>query len=397
MVRVFLLVLLSIAGFWYLADGLKTFGPGYVWIAYQDYSVETTFWFFMLLCVGLFLSLLLAYKLVQLSIYCLKQLGLVSKNFGLSKQQQQLHQARVAFLEAKYELALQHFDKALAKKSEQASFNDVVMAARAALALKQCDKAQAFSEQALKTTDASEYSVLLLNFDIAVAQKNTGLSKSLLAQLDREYPKDTYVKEKALAYFYQLSDWRSVERVYKQLSRKAQKQHLHYQSWAKAQSLHAEQVQPDLKSLNADIKHYAKLDEQVQISLLDVAAKVAVDEKQGSIHTALLGLIAKQLKSHHYAVLTLGNTLPISQDEALAVVSAFDEKKIEAFNLSASELSGLAEFCHQAKLENRSIDLYIKSLEQTFDSSVFARFFNSLQNSRLPESKQLALLGSIKA
>jgi HemY protein len=204
MVRVFLLLLASAAGFWFLADNLKQKGPGFVWIYFDHYSLETSFWFFCLLLIIFVLLLYIAVRLISILSFLAFRAGLLPKKWGENRYQQQRNRGEIAYAERNWTEAVDAFAKAAAKKNY---FADALLGARAAIELG--DKAQAahFYELAKASIDVSELSLGLLRLDMAISEKDDGLCKEVISRLQRDFPRNPLLAAKAFVYFCNSYRW----------------------------------------------------------------------------------------------------------------------------------------------------------------------------------------------
>ena len=199
MIRVFLLLLSTIVTFWYVAYTLETKGPGYVWVSYNNYSVETTFWFFIGLLVVLSGFVFLTVQTVKFIILALKQFGLISRSWGVSKSEQCITQFRLAYADQHWQKADEAFKKGSKKSLLQPS--DQIMAIRTSLHLNKLSEAKLRVNELKQKSEVNELSLRLLELDLAIAENNSGLGITLYSQLLKDYPKENNLKSKAFVYF----------------------------------------------------------------------------------------------------------------------------------------------------------------------------------------------------
>jgi len=378
MLRVFLLLLGTIAGAWYVANTLEEVGPGYVWISYNQYSIETTFWFFCALIALTVLACLIIFSAVKGAIYLLKNLGLLSSNWGVSKAQRQLNDSRVAYVNAQWDVAAKTYKKSLKKAS--VSFFDVVMAAQAAMRSEDFEQAKALAKKALVMGDASELTLEILNFDIACAEKNWAMANVAMAKLLRNYPKDHGLKIRALEYFVQQRQWAKAAEVLSSLP-KAKGQSVKIKMLAEQIYIH------QLNSANhIDLfKPFAKTASQYSATL-----QQAFITKAWLYDASFAEKQLKQLlKKNQLAALTVFNTQTLNEADALVWLNLIEpvKAKIKEFEpvLQAEVIAGIAALNNMANLHNKAIDLYQQSLVLNLSVTVVKQYNQLLVQYKSPE------------
>lgn len=211
MIRVFLLLLTLSISSWFLADNLKQKGPGFVWIYFDHYSLETSFWFFCLLLIVLVVLLYLAVRLLDITIFFAFRAGLLPKKWGESRYRVARSLAETAYSEGNWLEAINLFKKTLNKKRE---FAQALLATRAAINAADLAQADDFYEQAKECSDLSEVSLGILQLDIAIARKADGRIKEILSRLQRDFPKDKIVAAKAFEFYCKTYRWQKAEAFY---------------------------------------------------------------------------------------------------------------------------------------------------------------------------------------
>ncbi len=211
MIRVFLLLLVSVAGFWYLADTLKQLGPGYVLVYYNQYSVETSFWVALLVNILFVIGLYGLFRLSIVVIRHLVKLGLLPQNFRSNKAKKLQYQGTLAFLGQHWLQASEQLSKSA--KNSQTPFLNFVMAARASLAAGDLTKTQAHIDSAIKQDDIDELSVSLLQLDLYIQQKDGAAANRVLQKLLKNSPKQSAVLHKAIEVYQKEKNWLHLQQL----------------------------------------------------------------------------------------------------------------------------------------------------------------------------------------
>lgn len=205
MIRVFLLLLLSISGAWYIADLLKRKGPGYVLVYYNEYSLETSVWFGAVLLVGLIVLIALTLKLSVIAFRYLIKIGFLPKAWGAHRSKALQYQGTLAFLDQSWLPAATQLAKAA--KNSETPFLNYMMAARASLADGDTRQASKYMDEAKKLDDADELSLAVLHLDIAIANHDEHTSHHLLDKLLTAYPREKRFLRKAVTLYQQDHNW----------------------------------------------------------------------------------------------------------------------------------------------------------------------------------------------
>ncbi len=209
MIRVFLLLLATMAGTWYLADSMKQKGPGYVYIYYNQYSVETSFWFFLFLLIGVVVGLFVITKSISLLLYYLVKIGYLPKFFWMSRAKKLRYQGNLAFLNQQWRLSGKKMGKAA--KNSETPFLDYLMAARANLAAKDIESAQKNADFARHASDFDASSQALLELDILIAKGDTtSQAKAVRNLLDSNTDKPA-VLLRAIRIYREQKQWHSLQ------------------------------------------------------------------------------------------------------------------------------------------------------------------------------------------
>ena len=98
MIRFFLLILACMAGAWWLAEAIRDHGPGYVYLQFGAYTLETSAWFGFLLLAALVAALYVAARLASWGFYHLVMVGRLPRVFLAGRARKQHRTAVMAFL-----------------------------------------------------------------------------------------------------------------------------------------------------------------------------------------------------------------------------------------------------------------------------------------------------------
>ncbi|MCK5880241.1 MAG: hypothetical protein KAG18_00115 [Sinobacterium sp.] len=368
MIRVFLLLLSTIAGFWYVAYTLETKGPGYVWVSYNNYSIETTFWVFTGLLVGFIAFIYLALFLIRLAIRSLKQLGFLSKNWGVSKSEQSMTVFRLAYADAHWEKASDAFKKGAKKSSVMPS--DYIMAIRSALHLGDVSEAKTQLANVKTLSGIDELSLRLLELDIAMSESNSGLALTLYSRLLKDYPKESNLKAKAFDYFLTQKSYEKATATFNSMSRKQQKQFK--QNFAMVEQANIQQTS-HIDALKPVLKAIHKQPASLQIAVLEKAQELDVK--------LAIKYLLQALKHHNLDGLAALQSFTLNEDDALELIKHIDSQlsKENSQALNASMLAGLAQLNSCAKLTNKALDLFQQSLSLEHNRAVFSRYIQLLK------------------
>lgn len=209
MIRVFLLLLACMAGTWYLADSIKQKGPGYVYIYIDPYSIETSFWFFLLLLVAVVTGLFILTKGISLFLYYLVKIGYLPRFFWMSRARKLRYQGNLAFLNQQWRISAKKMAKA--GKNSETPFLDYLMAARANLAVKDIESAIKNASLAKNATDLDASSYALLELDILIAQgRSGGQAQAIKKLLDGNADKPP-VLLRAIRVYRAEKQWQSLQ------------------------------------------------------------------------------------------------------------------------------------------------------------------------------------------
>lgn len=209
MIRVFLLLLACVASTWYLADSIKQKGPGYVYVYYDQYSMETSFWFFLLLMTGLVAGLFILVKAISLLLYYLVKIGYLPKFFLMGRARKFRYQGHLAFLNQQWKLSAKKMGKAA--KNSETPFLDYLMAARAYLAVNDIPSATSNAGMAKNTSDYDAESHAMLLMDITIAQGDAFRQQQSIKALLDENPGKPAVLMRAIKIYREQKQWLALQ------------------------------------------------------------------------------------------------------------------------------------------------------------------------------------------
>lgn len=190
MIRFFILLLAILGLGWLVADSMKQFGPGYILVYFNHYSLETSIWVGALL---LFALVLICYLLIVL-LRSLFKLSSFTFSFRDRKQRQWFEQSVNAFLQ-------EDLTKALKLASRNPQFLDLQLAVRIALQTQNIELAREYLKKAAKADDVDAFALMLLHYDIEVADQQNTAAQQVLTQLLQLQPKHPAVLGRAVTAY----------------------------------------------------------------------------------------------------------------------------------------------------------------------------------------------------
>lgn len=190
MIRAFLFLLLAVLAGWFVADSMKQNGPGYILLYYNHYSIETSIWVGLLALVVL---VLVIYLLIHLS-QSLFSLSFRAWGFRNRKQREWFDRSVKALLAGDWFTA-----RRLANRN--VDFTSILLAARAALSAGNVALAKSTAQKASKLESADLKSLMLLHYDIEVAEKQSQAAFNVLQQLLAQFPQEPAVWQRAVTAY----------------------------------------------------------------------------------------------------------------------------------------------------------------------------------------------------
>lgn len=210
MIRVLLLALITVFGFWFIGDNIKQLGPGFVWIYFNHYSLETSFWFFIGLQGAAIVLFYLALHGGRYVFYYAIRLGFLPKKLGTKKQQQWQKNGRLAYVQQCFAVAENYLAKAVKKQADPL---DLTMLIEACLQQGHIEQAQAYLVKAKKQKHINEAVRCYLNMDVAIGSGDQAAIKETIAKARSAFPKDELIVAKAFRYYCQQQQWQSLQNI----------------------------------------------------------------------------------------------------------------------------------------------------------------------------------------
>lgn len=381
MIRLFLLLMLTIVGIWSAAYTLETKGPGYVWLSYDNYSIETTFWVFVALILVIIAIIYAVIICLKLAIRGLKHIGFLSKNWGVSKSEQFITQFRIAYADELWSEASEAFNKGAKKSALMPA--DRIMAVRSALRSGRVEQARNQFIQLQTVSDLSELSLRLLDIDIVKLEHNQPNLLKLHRQLINDYPRNHQVQSLALSFFIQQELFEDAFAVYKSLTRKQQKQYK--VDFASVEVLKIKQAS-NIDELKPYLKNIHKQQVDLQVSILEKAQLL-------DTNLACKALL-QAVKHQQLSVLKTLSLFSLNEVQALELIKHIDGmlNAEDHAGLSGDMLAGLAHLNVMAKLNNKALDIYQHSLSVETNMSVLNQYINLLNQNKTAEQMRSAML-----
>lgn len=216
MIRVLLLVLITVLGFWFIGDNIKQSGPGFVWIYFNHYSLETSFWFFICVQIAAVVLFYLALHGGRYLFYYAIRLGFLPKKLGTKKQQQWQKNGRLAYVQQCFNVAENYLAKAVKKNADPLDF---AMLIEANLRQGHIEKAQAYLEKALKNKNVNEAQRCYLSLDVAIASGEQSEIKTEVSTALAKFPKDELIIAKIFHYYCRQQQWQNLQEITPRLSK----------------------------------------------------------------------------------------------------------------------------------------------------------------------------------
>ena len=306
-VLLFLLFLACGYGGLKLAELLKDGGPGYVLIYFNHYSVETSFWIFIVGMVGFAIITLGLVWLVFNGGKLLIKLGLLPRRFSTGQSRRLQQAGLLAFADQNYVKAGKELRRA--GKNADMPFVDFLYSARSALVLNQIDDAEAAFKKARDCADKDDLAIALFAIDMAQALNDDAKAQQRLEEARSRYETDPRFVIKAAAVYHSVGQWESLQPLLKPLTKKQLVNKALLQTYATdgyAGLLAQTARHKDLSALNKWFKQAQsyQLDERVYMAYFEglITLGEAAEAR---------GRIERQLKQHwNETLLRLYLTLP---------------------------------------------------------------------------------------
>lgn len=207
MKRLFIAILVTLLMAAVLAAAIA-YDPGYVLIAFGNYTMETTFWVGVTL---LLLTLLAMYLLILIIHRSVRQGSLFrrwSTNWRDRRGRQLTQQGLLAYLEGNFERARVVLDRAAAR-AETPALN-YVLAARAAAAQGEHQLAEQYLLRAQRSEDHTEFAVALTRAELDLRQGKPQDALVTLNRIRNHAAKHPYILHLLRDTYGALSDWKNL-------------------------------------------------------------------------------------------------------------------------------------------------------------------------------------------
>lgn len=200
-----LLLLLLIAAAIYLGYFIKQQGSGFVLIQYQEFSIETSVFVFSGLIIVLFV---MVYALLRSVLNLIKIPNFINRsyvNYQNKKSTVGLVSGLMEFTEGRFKKAENIFIKQAS--SNENSFLNYLLAARAAQLLHADDRRDAYLKQAHEINPSADIAIGLTQAELQLSHQQNEMALATLNQLITAHPKHDYVMRLMSRAYLQLEDW----------------------------------------------------------------------------------------------------------------------------------------------------------------------------------------------
>lgn len=224
MKRLFIAVLITLLLAAALAAAIA-YDPGYVLIAFGNYTLETTVW----VGIALMLVILLAMYLFVVAVHRSFRRGSLLNRWRTTWSERRgrnlTERGLRAYLEGNFERARVVLDRGAAR-AESPALN-YVLAARAALAQHELKLAELYLLRAQRSDDNADFAIALTQAELLLRQNHWQEALVVLTRLRANAAKHPHVLQLLLQTYTALRDWRNVLelapllRKYKVLSKEA--------------------------------------------------------------------------------------------------------------------------------------------------------------------------------
>ncbi len=191
--------------------------PGYVLIAYDAWTVETTLSFFVV-------AVLAGYLLLYLIARTVRGLWHMPARFRGWRRRQQRERSRIAFNRGMLALSEGHWKQAERRLLRQVRGADVPMlnylgAARAAQHLGETERRDRYLHLAHETAPRTELAVSLTQAELQIANHQLEQALATLTHLRSAEPNNTYVLGLLVRLYRELRDWQHLRDLLQDLRR----------------------------------------------------------------------------------------------------------------------------------------------------------------------------------
>lgn len=207
MKRVFIASLLVLLGSVFLVGAIE-YDPGYLLISYGHYTLESSLWIAIAVCIVLFVIVYGFFSLLRRAINSSAVFSDWLSGRHYRRSQQQTTRGLIAFIEGNWRLSRQILSRA-ATKSETPLLNYLV-AARASHLLDDEKETRAFLKKAEETTTGASNAVGLTQAELQLGSGQLEQSLATLTRLRRSAGKHPYVLLLLKRVYEGLNDWQAV-------------------------------------------------------------------------------------------------------------------------------------------------------------------------------------------
>lgn len=209
MKRIIVYFLIILGSIWL---GIKIYqNPGYILVMYQQWAIETTTWFVVLIMLLLFLILHVLINLLKNTAHLPDRIEHWWQRKRLRKSIKLLNQGFCELITGKYKKAEKHLLKS-AKKPELA-FIDYVKAAQAANAQHESVKRDKYLLKAQALDPRHDHVIDILRVDFYLDNHQAEEALALLLKLHQEKPKDGHVLQLLTETYLMSSDYLNLQKI----------------------------------------------------------------------------------------------------------------------------------------------------------------------------------------
>lgn len=217
MTRLFLLLLATVAGAGYLANAIKEKGPGYVYVYFDQYSIETSVWFAIAIIACLVVIIVVLIRFLPWCTALLYKLGYFPRSFFIGRAKKLAYEGKLAFLNQQWRIAAKKLSKA--GKNSRTPFIDYVMAARSALTIGDIETALSCAKLAKDSHDFDAVTYELLQIDLAMAETLSAEQELALQTLLDKHPTEPVFLDRAVMLYTELGKWQLLQQLLPKLKK----------------------------------------------------------------------------------------------------------------------------------------------------------------------------------
>ncbi|QLH42018.1 MAG: heme biosynthesis protein HemY [Coxiellaceae bacterium] len=227
--------------------------PGYVLVAYQHWSMETTLWFAVLAMLVLFIVMSILFRLIKGTSSLPLRLRLWAKHRQASKASRLTDRGLCQFAEGDWQTAERNLIRG-AKHTETPLIN-YLAAASAAQLQGEFEKRDSYLSKAHQSNPRAEIAIGLTQAQLQLAAKQWELALATLRHLQQLAPRHGHVLLLLKRVYVELRDWQSLQPLLPELNKR--------------------------KLLKP--KEYEQLEQQVYAALLEAAIKSGISDQVNKV------------------------------------------------------------------------------------------------------------------